>query len=263
MNPIRNISILGAGNVATHLTETLINNGFPIGQLYSRSEKSGNELALKINADFIDSPGKLDSSADLYILAINDETISLVAPKLHVDSGIVVHTSGSIGMDVLQPFFPRIGVFYPLQTFRKERKLSFSSIPICVEANNHTVETSLLDLASQLSSCVHLINSDQRRVLHMTAVFAGNFTNFMYSIAEDLLHEHGIPFDMLKPLIRQTAENIEYPDLFSMQTGPAVREDSEIMERHRNLIKDHDLYKEIYDLISKSIIQQKRKYDKL
>ena len=263
MNPIRNIIVLGAGNVATHLSKALVSEGFVIPQLYSRSEKSGHYLAKKIEADFIDSPEKLDRSADLYILAVNDETIASVAPHLYVDSGIVVHTSGSIGMDTLQHFFPRSGVFYPLQTFRKERELSFSSIPICIEASSETDEMVLMDLASQLSSSVQLINSDQRRILHMTAVFAGNFTNFIYSIAEDLLQDHDIPFDLLKPLIKQTAENIEHTDLFSMQTGPAVREDSTIMEAHRKLLNDHEQYKEIYDLISKSIIQQKRKHDKL
>ena len=263
MIPIRNIIVLGAGNVATHLTEALIRKGFFITQLYSRSEKSGKDLALKVEADFIGSPDELDSSADLYILAVNDETISAIAPLLHVDSGIVVHTSGSIGMDILRPFFPRRGVFYPLQTFRKERNISFTSIPICIEASDHADEAILLELARELSSCVHLINSYQRRMLHMTAVFAGNFTNFMYSIAEDLLRDHDIPFDLLKPLIKQTAENIEYSDLFSLQTGPAVREDSGIMEAHQALLQDHELYKEIYDLISKSIIQQKREHDKL
>jgi len=263
MNPIRNIIVLGAGNVAAHLTEALVRKGFSITQLYNLSEERGKKLALKVKADYIGSPDKLDSSADLYILAVSDEAISALASRLHVDSGIVVHTSGSKGMEILRPFFSRRGVFYPLQTFRKEREISFASIPICVEASDRTDENILLDLAGQLSSSIHLINSDQRRILHMTAVFAGNFTNFMYSIAEDLLRKHDIPFDLLKPLIRQTAENIEHPDLLSLQTGPAVREDSEIMEAHRALLTDHDLYKEIYDLISKSIIQQKKEHDKL
>ncbi|MBC8316102.1 MAG: DUF2520 domain-containing protein [Bacteroidales bacterium] len=263
MNPIRNIIVLGAGNVATHLTRALVSKGFSITQLYNPSEERGRTLASKVKAGYIGSPENLDRSADLYILAVSDDAIATLASRLHVDSGIVVHTSGSKGMDILQPFFSHSGVFYPLQTFMQEREISFNSIPICIEASDRTDENSLLDFAGQLSSCVHLINSDQRRILHMTAVFAGNFSNFMYSIAEDLLEKHNIPFDLLKPLIRQTAENIEHADLFSLQTGPAVRQDSEIMEEHRALLTDHDLYKKIYDLISISIIQQKNKHDKL
>ncbi|MFH1161552.1 MAG: Rossmann-like and DUF2520 domain-containing protein [bacterium] len=263
MMPIKHIVLLGAGNLATHLTRAFTKKGYHILQVYNRTPGHGKKLARNAGAAYIGSLEQLDRNADLYILAVNDSAIREIAGRIRIDRGLVVHTSGSVRMDELATASPNYGVFYPLQTFRKDKRISFGKLPVCVEANSQEGEKALLHLAGQVSSNVHLINSEQRKVLHMTAVFAGNFSNFMYAIAEELLQKHGIPFDLLKPLIRQTASNVKHTGLFSLQTGPAIREDFHVLEEHRELLAEHAVYMEIYDLISKSIIKQKRKNGKL
>lgn len=263
MDPINQIVILGAGNVATHLSLALHAKGFSILQIFNRTEEPGRRLARLTGAGYTGSLDKINPDADLYLLAVSDKAVPEMASKLKVNQGIVAHTSGSVGMDVLQTASVNTGVFYPLQTFREGKPVSFEGIPLCIEGNKPLVEKRLVKLAEQLSRNVRVINSEQRKMLHLTAVFAGNFTNYLYSIAEDLLLQYNIPFDLLKPLIEQTAENIRHSDLFSLQTGPAVREDSDIIEKHLELLKEQEAYREIYDLISKQIIQHKKRHGKL
>ncbi|MFH1297758.1 MAG: Rossmann-like and DUF2520 domain-containing protein [Bacteroidota bacterium] len=263
MDQIKHIVLFGAGNVATHLSNAFIGKGFSVVQLFNRTEKTGKRLARLIGASYTGSLQKVEQDADLYILAISDSAIPEIASRLKVRRGIVVHTSGSVGMEVLKKTADQTGVLYPLQTFRKGRRISFDRIPVCVEANLPGVEKALVGLAEQLSSNVHVINSAQRQILHLTAVFAGNFTNYLYAIAEDLLLQYNIPFELLNPLIRQTASNVRHAGLFSLQTGPAIREDTAIIDKHLELLKDHQAYQEIYDLISKRIIQHKHQHGKL
>ncbi|NQV02972.1 MAG: DUF2520 domain-containing protein [Bacteroidia bacterium] len=263
MNKVKNIVLFGAGNVAAHLSKALVGKGFTIVQLFNRTEETGNPLARLIGASYTGSLKKIEPDADLYILALSDSAVPEIASQLRIRSGIVVHTSGSLGMEVLRQTSNQTGVLYPLQTFRKGKLISFYRIPICVEANLPAVEKVLIGLAEQLSSNVHVINSEQRKILHLTAVFAGNFTNYLYAIAEDLLHQYNIPFELLKPLIKHTAANIRYSDLFSLQTGPAIREDTAIIEKHLKLLENQKSYQEIYNLISKQIIQYKHRNGKL
>lgn len=263
MNQIRNIVILGAGNVGTHLSKSLFAKGFNIVQLYNRTEEKGMKLARLLETSYSGSIDEINPAADLYMMALSDSSIPEIASRLKVREGLVVHTSGSVGMDVLNNTSRHIGVFYPLQTFREMKRVSFSNIPICIEGNLPGVEKKLDWFARQLSSNVHVINSEQRKMLHLTAVFAGNFTNYLYTIAQDLLLQYEIPFELLKPLIKQTAANVRHSDLFSLQTGPAVREDTAIIEEHLKLLENQVAYKKIYDLISKQIIKHKHKHGKL
>lgn len=263
MMPIKHIVMLGAGNLATHLTRALAKKGYPILQVYDRTPVHGKKLARAAGAEYIGSLKQLDRNADLYILGVSDSAIREIAGRMRINRGLVAHTSGSVAMDELAVASHNQGVFYPLQTFRKGKRISFDKVPVCVEANSQEGEKALFHLAGQISSNVYLINSEQRKVLHMTAVFAGNFTNYMYTIAEELLQKHGIPFDLLKPLIRQTASNVRHTGLFSLQTGPAIREEFTVLETHRELLAEHAVFREIYDLVSKSIIKQKRHNGKL
>ncbi|TSA29361.1 MAG: DUF2520 domain-containing protein [Bacteroidetes bacterium] len=263
MEQIRKIILFGAGNVASHLSKALVRKGFSIVQLVNRSPESGRQLAVTIGARFAGTLEEVVPDADLYILAVSDAAIPEIAASLRVQQGIVVHTSGSVNMDVLRPSSGKIGVFYPLQTFRKGKRISFNRVPICVEANRPGVEEALLQLAGQLSSNVHRITSEQRHILHLTAIFAGNFTNYLYAIAEDLLIQYGIPFELLKPLIHQTAANARHADLYSLQTGPAIRDDRAVIENHLELLKDHPVYREIYELITHCIIRHKNQHGKL
>ena len=263
MDQIKHIVLFGAGNVATHLSKALVGKGFSVVQLFNRTEDTGKRLARLIGASYTGSLQKVEQDADLYILALSDTAIPEMTSRLRVRRGIVVHTSGSVGMEALQHTASQTGVLYPLQTFHKGKRISFDRIPVCVEGNLPAVEKALVGLAEQLSSNVHVINSEQRQILHLTAVFAGNFTNYLYAIAEDLLLQYNIPFELLKPLIKKTAANIRHADLFSLQTGPAIREDTAIMDKHLKLLEDHKDYQEIYDLISKRIIQHKLRHGKL
>ena len=263
MDQIKHIVLFGAGNVATHLSKALVRKGFSVVQIFNRTEEEGKQLARLVGASYTSSLNQIQPDADLYILALSDTAIPEIAFRLRVRKGIVVHTSGSVGMEALQHTSEKTGVLYPLQTFRKGKRISFDSIPVCVEANHPDVERTLVGMAEKLSSNVNVISSGQREILHLTAVFAGNFTNYLYTISEELLLQYNIPFDLLKPLIKQTAANIRHSDLFSLQTGPSVRGDKQIIEKHLELLKDQKSYLEIYDMISKQIIQHKHRNDKL
>lgn len=255
--------IIGAGNLATHMALVLHRKGVHVVQVVNRSRAAGERLARKVAAPYHPQIPGLNLEADLFILAVSDDAIQEIAGTLRLGDRLLVHTSGSVDMSVLNGASSNVGVLYPLQTFSATRKISFSGVPICVEASNECSESRLLDLARLLSRKVQVLSSQQRKVLHMTAVFAGNFTNFMYTISEDLLRKHDIPFSLLKPLIVKTAMLAEHEDVFSRQTGPAMRGDTNIMNTHLEMLAKHGVYMEIYDLISKSIIKHKNRNGKL
>jgi len=260
---IRNVVVIGAGNLATHLALALHRKGVNVIEVLNRTRSSGERLAKRVRAGYHNDFNAADFRADLFILAVSDSAIEEVAGMLKLKDQLVVHTSGSVDISVLSGASSNTGVFYPLQTFSKEKKINFSNIPVCIEANSPENEEKLVQLARLVSKRVQLLNSSQRKILHMTAVFAGNFSNFMYTIAEDLLKKHGIPFSLLKPLIQQTAAAARHEDVFSRQTGPAVREDTKVMDEHLEMLARHGVYMEIYDLISKSIIKHKKENDEL
>jgi len=263
VKPVQRIVLIGAGKLATQLGLALKQKGIDISQVINRNPEHGKKLAQKLKAPFISAFSTIRTDADLYIIAVSDDAIPGIVDGLRIPGKLLVHTSGSVDMDVLKPASSRIGVFYPLQTFSLRKHISFRGIPLCIEAGMKADEKILSELGIFLSGKVRLLNSEQRRILHLTAVFANNFTNFMYTIAEDLLHRHNIPFDLLQPLIKQTAKNAGVDDPFRQQTGPAVREDNDVMNRHRAMLSGHKVYLEIYNLISKSIIQYKETHGKL
>ncbi|MBL7883782.1 MAG: DUF2520 domain-containing protein [Bacteroidia bacterium] len=253
------IVLIGSGNLATQLGITLFKLGYQITQVYSPTIKNSTLLAKKIKAQPIADIKKLDDTATLYIIAIKDDAISQLVSALQLKDKLVVHTSGSISMDVLKNTSKNYGVFYPLQTFSKTKKVNFKNIPICVEANNAKTQTSLMYFAKSISQKVYKLNSAQRLQLHLAAVFACNFTNHMYAIAELILKEHKLPFDILKSLIKETADKIETASPLLMQTGPAVREDDKTIQSHLKLLSKDKNKKEIYTLLSKSIKEISKK----
>jgi predicted short-subunit dehydrogenase-like oxidoreductase (DUF2520 family) len=248
---MKNIILVGSGNVATHLGIALQNCNYKIVQVYSRSIENAKKLAQKLNTNFTNDLTQL-KTADLIIVSVNDDAISTVLSKLK--NTAIVHTSGSIGMDVFEPNFSDFGVFYPLQTFNKEIELAISEIPFCIEGNSKAFEKELIEIAKNLSSNVISMSSAQRKQLHIAAVFACNFSNHMYSIADDLLTEKDIDFKILLPLIKQTIANLNTNRPKVVQTGPAKRKDIKIIQEHINLIQQEDI-KELYQKISNSIIK--------
>ena len=256
---IRKIVILGAGRLAVNLSMAIHKKGYDIAEVCNRTERKGKSLAGKLKTRYIPEPEMITPDADLYILAVSDSAIPLFLERLKTGNRLIIHTSGSVKMDILQGVSANFGVIYPPQTFTSNRLLSFRSIPLCIEANSGKNLDILRSFADSLSEKVYTINSDQRRLLHLSAVFASNFTNFMVAISQELVLENGMDFGILEPIIRQTAGNASSGDVFKLQTGPAVREDRETIREHLKLLTNHPDYKEIYDLITRNIIQHKKK----
>ena len=248
---MKNIILLGSGNVATHLGIALKNSNYTIVQVYSKSIKNAKILANKLDAHFTNDLSKL-KSADLIIVSINDDAISNIISQ--IKNTAIVHTSGSIGLNVFKEQFSNYGVFYPLQTFSKEVDINISEIPFCLEGNSIEFENQLIKIAKALSNNVVKMNSDQRKQLHIAAVFACNFSNHMFSIADDLLAKKDIDFKILLPLIRKTIANLESNRPKEVQTGPAKRKDTAIIQEHIATIKEKEI-NELYQKISTNIIK--------
>lgn len=244
------VVIIGSGNVASHLFEAFKNNKeATVVQVVGRSEVSLSEYAKQVATASLDN---ITHNADVYILAVSDNAIPAVAKQFKLKDKLLVHTSGATSMDALKDHSKR-GVFYPLQTFTKGKKVDFSSIALCLEAQEQTDLELLQQLANAISKKVYLMSSEQRKALHVAAIFASNFSNFMYAKAEEVCQEYQIPFEMLHPLILETAKKIEQLPPKEAQTGPARRGDITTLEAHKELIKNNT-NKEIYSLISEAIL---------
>lgn len=250
------IVIIGAGNVATQLGLALKKAKHPILQVFSKRKASAAKLAKKLNCSSSTTPSKLNPDADIYIIAVSDDAINDVVKKLNINNKIVVHTTGSTSIDALKKASTNIGVFYPLQTFSINRKVDFSNIPICIEACNNKTLTVLKSIAKSISKDVKLVSSDQRKAIHLAAVFACNFTNHFYAIAENILNDNQLSLDIIKPLIAETTEKIKKNSPAKMQTGPAIRGDNKTIKKQLALLTDKE-QKKIYELVSKSIAKQK------
>ncbi len=259
---IENVVIIGAGNLATQLALALHEKNIGIRQIYSRTKESAEELAQKVNAPYTTELSKLDKDADLYVIAVKDSAIQEVLENLQLDENrVIVHTAGSVDMQVFEGFSQNYGVFYPLQTFSKVRKVDFSNIPICIEASHPTILVKLEDLAGRLSGTIRQINSEERKTLHLAAVFANNFVNHFYAIGAELLHEHKMSFDLLKPLIQETAAKIESLRPLEAQTGPAKRNDQTVIQTQLKMLHNQPEYQKIYSFVSESIFQLHQKHE--
>jgi predicted short-subunit dehydrogenase-like oxidoreductase (DUF2520 family) len=254
----QNIVFIGAGNVATHLAMAFMQAGRRIVQVYSRTEQSARQLAEDLHTDFTTDLNKLNQSADLYIISLTDEATQEFAEKLKLLSKPVVHTSGSLPMDLLRGISDNYGVLYPLQTFSKRRKVNFKEIPICVEANSTLMQQKLHQLASEISDHITEVDSERRKLLHLAAVFACNFPNYMYFLAGKIAEEGGFDFNILRPLIEETAGKVLKESPAEVQTGPAIRGDRAVMDMHMEGLKDKPALREIYALISREIGKMKK-----
>lgn len=249
-----NIVILGSGNIATHLGRAFKMAGQDISQVWSRDISHASSLAGTLAAEAIDNMFDLDRSADLFIIAVKDEAIREIALELKLSDQLLVHTSGSTGLTALEGASTKIGVFYPLQTFSKIKSVDFRQIPIIIEANSPEVLLSIRAIADRLSEKVIELNSEQRKTLHVAAVFACNFTNHLFGLAQELLEEKGLDYELLKPLIEETLSKIEMNDPVSVQTGPAIREDQATIHAHLELLKHNPSLSELYTKLSQSIV---------
>ncbi len=254
---IKKLGFIGAGNVAWHLSIVLNKSGLNIVQVISRTLDSAQKLGDKVSAEFSDSLDDMSKEVDLWIIAIPDDAIQTVCKRFPFIPKFAVHTSGSIALEVLEGKAKEIGVFYPLQTFSKQREVNMQEVPFCIEAENRGFFDNLEFLAKQISSKVYPISSKERRELHLAAVFACNFTNAMYTIAEDLLEQKNLDFEILHPLIEETAQKAIDNSPKEMQTGPAIREDDKTINNHLKGL-DNQEYQKLYRLMS-DIIKQRNK----
>ena len=261
-----NIILIGAGNVATHIGIAFREAGHTIVQVYSGTEKSARQLAKKLSTDFTSDIKAISKKTDIYIIALKDVAIENFIRQFNREDKIIVHTSGSMPMSVFEKKGQRrkvqgignFGVFYPLQTFSKNRKVDFINIPICIEASDKKSGEKLRLLARTVSKNVHMINSRQRRVLHIAAVFANNFTNHLYAVAEAILRKENLSFDILKPLIQETAEKACTGSPSAMQTGPAIRGDRKIIQKHIAYLSFSPHHQKLYQLLSQSISKKRK-----
>ncbi len=253
---INSVVILGAGSVATHLAHALNLHGYRIAQVYSRTSDSAELLSLKTNSEYITDIEHLKKDADLYIIALKDSVVECLIKKLAV-KGIAVHTSGTLPMSLLKHMSKHYGVFYPLQTFSKSRHIRFDHIPVFLEASDKYTMDALREVAVSLTDNIYEISSEQRRYIHLAAVFSCNFSNFMYVAAADILKKHNISFDVLIPLIREFFDKVTVMEPWEAQTGPAVREDKAVIDKQLELLNEFPEFKEIYIRITQAIIQRK------
>lgn len=256
MDAIRKITLIGAGNVAWHLGKVFLQNGLQIHQVWSRTGKHAAELAEELNCSHTNKLEEVDSHTDLYIIAVSDDAIASVAEGIPERNIPVVHTSGATPISIFKDAgYGKYGIFYPLQTLSAKKPVDFSKIPLSIECSGEDFEKQLKFIANKVSENVFTLDSGQRRIVHVAAVFACNFSNYMFMIAEDLLEKNDIPFEVLKPLIKETAGKIEHSSPYESQTGPAVRHDYRIIENHLDMLKNEEKYREIYNLLTQNILK--------
>jgi predicted short-subunit dehydrogenase-like oxidoreductase (DUF2520 family) len=251
---IRSAVLIGAGNVGWHLGHTLHEKGIRVQQVISKSRTSCKELAGLLHADYTTSLKQLDKEAGIIILAVPDSRMEEVIGQCDFRNNLVVHTAGSVPMEVFKGRAVNYGVLYPLMTFTRNKPVDFASIPLLLEASSARNEYKLNSLAKCLSKEVMTITSEQRKHIHLAAVIACNFSNHMYTLAEAVAASKGITFELLKPLIRETSDKINCLSPREAQTGPALRNDIRIVEEHIRLLASHPDIAELYRQISKSII---------
>lgn len=251
------ITLIGAGNVGYHLGKRLYKKGFIIRQVYSRNLENAHRLAQKVAAAPVNKLTSIDAESDLYILAVKDDAIEFVSDQLSQNAGmskqLVVHTSGAVSSLTLSKYFKNYGVFYPLQTFSKNRSVQFSTIPICIAASRKKDRKILRKIAKKISKKVAIISDEERAVLHVAAVIVNNFTNHLFHIGQSLTDTERIDFDLLKPLILETVLKIDDFPPYEMQTGPARRNDEKTIKKHLKYLRKFPNSAQLYTLLTKSI----------
>jgi predicted short-subunit dehydrogenase-like oxidoreductase (DUF2520 family) len=249
------VVLIGAGNVAQHLILAFQKSTkVALVQAFARD---ASQLSHLLDADQLTSNFAELKDADVYIIAVKDTAIEEVSGNLPFKDKLVVHTSGSVAITDLNAKNRR-GVFYPLQTFSKSKAVNFNEIPICLETENPSDYKILEALAKELSTVVYPVSSEQRKALHVAAVFVSNFTNHMYHIGNEICKDNNLDFAILKPLITETANKVQLLSPEAAQTGPARRNDTATINAHLSFLTDEN-QKEIYKLLTKSIIDHGKK----
>lgn len=252
---LKTFTIIGSGNVATHIGKALQRQGYIINGVYSHTLANAEQLAAALHCPATD---RLDSvpSADAFLFSVKDSALPSLASEIvkrHGATPTYIHTAGCIPVGIFGGGATRQAVIYPLQTLSKQREIDFRSVPLFVEANNAETLASVREVSETLSDTVREMDSENRRRLHLAAVFACNFVNHCYALGEKVMEEAGLDFSYLLPLVDETAAKVHTLSPRAAQTGPAVRWDENVMQSHLALLEDEPRMAEIYRLLSQSI----------
>ena len=253
------IVLIGSGNIATHLAKSLFAQRHDIAQVYSKSSANAKALADVVGASFTCAIHDVNTDADLYIIAVRDEAISEIVIALPSTlSGIIVHTSGATDVLVLDKF-KKYGVIYPPQSLNKSVPTDLSTIPFGIEGNNADVTKLLTDLMMSIAPKTFICDSKQRLALHISAVLVNNFSNALYQMAYDILGQQNLSFDLLKPIILETANKVQSHTPKDVQTGPAIRKDMLTINKHLDFLSHSEEQSKIYQYLSNFIINSTNK----
>lgn len=250
-----NIVIIGSGNVSASLGRKFVKAGHHILQILSRNSHAASELAYEWDTESANYSSLINKDADVYIIAVSDNAIDEVVKDLRLPGKVVAHTAASVNMNVLKKVTDNYGVFYPLQSLRKE--VEAAAIPIYTEASNEKTLKVLNELAHSIyNSPVHSANFDKRAKLHVAAVIVNNFTNHIFTLAEDYCNKEGVEFTELLPLINNTITRLNNEPPSAMQTGPASRQDFDTIAKHEALLKKHPKLLKLYQFLTDSILNK-------
>ena len=254
-----NIVIIGSGNIATHLAKVFYATGSTIQQVYSRTLANAEALANVVISDYTNNLSNIILDADLYVISVSDNAIQEVVNNLNISiQGIVIHTSGATDLNVLERF-DNFGVIYPPQSITKNIKTDLSLIPFGVEANSAKNEEVLFELIKSIAPLSFPCNSSQRLALHLSAVIANNFSNALFQMAKDILDNANLDFELIKPIISETANKVQTHSPELTQTGPAVREDYNVIQKHLQFLSQSPEERKIYQILTDFIIKRYHK----
>lgn len=246
------IVLIGSGNTANVLGRKIIAAGHNVLQVAGRNEEACAELASLLNCTFTINWNFIDAHADMYIVAVLDTALESINTQLRLDKKLVVHTAGSVTKEALKNVSTNYGVLYPLQSLRKERN-ELPIIPFLVDANSPDNITLIKDFAETLSTKVQVADDEQRKKLHLAAVLVNNFTNHLYTLAQEFCINERADFKIVYPLIKETVERIENASPGDVQTGPAIRGDESTVQMHLHLLKNYPHLINIYTQLTESI----------
>ena len=256
MKEINNITIIGSGNVGTHLAEKLFSSGYVIDCVFGLRKESGTFLAKKTSSKYISKKEKIPTNSDLYLVALKDDLYLELLSDINLKEKLVIHTSGSIKSEQFEEITHRWGCLYPLQSINKNQKVNWKNVKFFIEAAEKQDEIALAKLCKKLKFNFNKANSAKRRKLHIAAVTANNFTYHLLSTVRAYCEENELDFNDLKHLQEQSLENAYKKEIFQLQTGPAKRKDLKLINKHlTSLEKDNNL-KEIYELFTQQILNQ-------
>lgn len=256
-----NIVMIGSGNVATHLSTAMYKAGHRIEQVWSRNASHARDLANEVEANAIDDLRTVCSSADYYIIAVPDDAISSIAGSLPHINGIVIHTSGSVSIEVLKQTNTDHGVLWFPHSFVKNAKMDYSSLNCCVESSSPKTGDKISELVKSFAGHIYHINSQQRRWAHLSSVMANNFTHALNAMTEEMMNAHNLDFQIIRPLILETAMTAQQDHLSNYQTGPAIRGDIKTIESHRALLANTPEVLNVYNALT-ALIQERSKSSK-